>query len=230
MAVNPQTFITIKNELASARSFQWCKLHIRSCFNLDVVWYYNPNAHFKVSADAFIWAWSSSPSEVKQGMETHSIFFMLYVGSRKVLCTNRKRGCYHHFGLVRNFHDFILGSKFSIKPDHKPLILLLSTKSHDHLLLAKSSLDSDWKYTVIVFITLLARSSTQLMHFPRAPLPEEKETLDKAASIERHVEMVTENLTTREIRLAQYQAQAKIEICKQLINYCKVRWPQRHQE
>ena len=31
------------------------------------------------------------------------------------------------------FHDYILGSKFSIESDHKPLIPLLSSKSLDHL-------------------------------------------------------------------------------------------------
>ena len=112
------------------------------------------------------------------------------------------------------FHDYILGSKFSIESDHKPLIPLLSTKSLDHL-----------PPRIVHFRLRLDRYNYTIQHvagkelytadtLSRAPLPEEKETLNEAADVEKYVEMVTENLPAGESHLEQYQQAQLKEICK----------------
>ena len=79
------------------------------------------------------------------------------------------------------FHDYILGSKFSIESDPKPLIPLLSTKSLNHL-----------PPHIVRFRLRLDRYNYTIQHvagkefytadtLSRAPLPEEKETLNEAA-------------------------------------------------
>jgi len=121
------------------------------------------------------------------------------------------------------FSDYILGSRFEIEMDHKPLVPVLSSK---HL--------NDLPPRVLRFRLRIAKISYSISHvpggllftadaLPRDPIPEhEPSTLQE---IEVFVNFLTKRLPASEQWLEMYcQAQERDGVCTQLREYCKMGW------
>lgn len=122
------------------------------------------------------------------------------------------------------FLDYILGRKFAIETDHKPLVPLLNTKHLDVL-----------PPRILRFRLWLAKFHYSVFHVPgkllyaanalsRAPMPEtEKELLE----VESFVESTTQfTLPVSKQRLDVYkQAQLDDPVCAQIKEYCTKQWP-----
>ena len=125
------------------------------------------------------------------------------------------------------FSDYILGSRFEIETDHKPLVPTLSSK---HL--------NDLPPRVLQFRLRMAKFDYSISHVPgrllftadalsRDPIPErEPSTLQKETEV--FVNSLTRMLPASEQRLEIYcQAQEWDEVCTQLREYCKMGWPRK---
>ncbi|KAL7881030.1 hypothetical protein SRHO_G00032840 [Serrasalmus rhombeus] len=127
--------------------------------------------------------------------------------------------------------SYLLGLKFRLETDHKPLVPLLSTKALDEL-----------PPRVLRFRLRLLRFSFDIVHVPgkslitadtlsRAPIQhtftaEEKEN---EAEVKVFLDAVTQSLPATEHRLNEIAAKQQADpICAQLIRYCKTEWPERH--
>lgn len=129
------------------------------------------------------------------------------------------------------FSDYLLGRKFLIESDHKPLVPLLNTKQLDSL-----------PPRVLRFRLRLARYDYAVQHvsgknlytadtLSRAPVAE-METEDKLLQeeLEMFVDSVVHcSLPATKQRLDAYrQAQEQDGVCQQLTEYCRKGWPNKH--
>ena len=126
------------------------------------------------------------------------------------------------------FTDYLLGRKFLIESDHKPLIPILNTKQLDNL-----------PPRVLRFRLRLARYDYTVQHVPgkelftadtlsRAPVSLTEEfTLQN--KVETFVNLVVNNsLPASKHRLDEYrEAQSKDSVCQQLFEYCRHGWPEK---
>ena len=126
------------------------------------------------------------------------------------------------------FSDYVLGRKFSIETDHKPLIPLLNSKNLDAL-----------PPRIVRFRLRLAKFDYTVYHVPgkqlftadalsRAPVPETIED-PLQEEVEDFVEAITQRcLPATPQRLGEYRkAQEQDAVCEQLRQYCMTEWPQK---
>lgn len=96
------------------------------------------------------------------------------------------------------FSDYILGRRFEIESDHKPLIPLLSTKQLDNL-----------PPRILRFRLRLGRFDYSIQHVPRkllyaadalsrAPRPDTEESLQAQEEVEAYIEAITSTLPASE--------------------------------
>ena len=191
---------------------------------------YDPQAELKVSADASSFGvgavlfqrdgndWKPVAYASRSMSETE----MRYVQIEKEALTVT--------WACEKFTDYILGRKFQIKTDHKPLIPLLNTKQLDCM-----------PPRILRFRLRLARYDYTVHHVPgkdlytadtlsRAPVSE-SESDDKALQeeVEVFVNSVTvHTLPATEQRLKTYRdAQGQDPVCQQVTEYCQYGWPRK---
>ena len=124
------------------------------------------------------------------------------------------------------FSIYVLGRKFIIETDHKPLIPLLKSKHLDIL-----------PPRIVRFQLRLAKFDYHVCHVPgkllftadalsRAPLPETGDGLLQE-EVESFVEGVTQtSLPATPTRLEEYRkAQEEDPVCSQVRQYCTSQWP-----
>ena len=127
------------------------------------------------------------------------------------------------------FSDYVLGRRFQMETDHKPLIPLLSTKHLDSL-----------PPRVLRFRLRLARFDYSIHHVPgkllyvadalsRAPTSGKVEcTFLQPDEVETFVQGVVAAIPATEQRLKVYQvAQAQDAECARVMEYCKAGWPKK---
>ena len=125
------------------------------------------------------------------------------------------------------FTDYLLGRKFLMESDHKPLIPLLNSKQLDSL-----------PPRVLRFRLRLARYNYTVQHVPgvnlytadalsRAPIAGSgSEDLSFQEEVETFVDTIEQLLPTTKQRLNTYrEAQEKDPVCQQIIEYCRQGWP-----
>ena len=124
------------------------------------------------------------------------------------------------------FQDYILGRKFHIETDHKPLVPLLSSKHLDTL-----------PPRIVRFRLRLARYDYTIEHVPgkllytadtlsRAPLqgPVQEDSFQN--EVETFINDVVANLPTPPDRLQLYrEAQASDATCAKVLEFCQSQWP-----
>ena len=126
--------------------------------------------------------------------------------------------------------DYLLGHKFSIESDHKPLIPLLNTKHLDSL-----------PPRVLRFRLRLARFNYTVFHVPgkdlnsadtlsRAPLTQGTENNKFQTEVEEFVNAMTErSLPATTQHLDEYRkAQKEDPVCKQIVQYLQQGRPDKH--
>jgi len=128
------------------------------------------------------------------------------------------------------FTDYVLGRKFQIETDHKPLVPLLNTKQLDSM-----------PPRILRFRLRLARYDYTVCHVPgrhlytadtlsRAPVAEsEPDDNSLQEEVEAFVNSVVErSLPATEQRLDAYRhAQEQDPVCQQVTEYCRQGWPRK---
>ena len=206
-----QAFSRIKEELAQP----------------TVLALYNPQAPTKVSADASSYGLGAVLMQ-KSGSSWKPIAF----ASRSMTETERRYAQIEKEALAstwacEKFSTYILGTKFLIETDHKPLVPLLGTKNLDSL-----------PPRVLRFRLRLARFDYSITHVPgkllytadalsRAPSSADESDTRLQEEAEALMEVCVAHLPANRERLEEYRsAQAADPICSTVINYCKRGWPE----
>ena len=127
------------------------------------------------------------------------------------------------------FSHYILGKKFHLDTDHKPLVPLLSMKYLDHL-----------PPRVLRFRLRLTRFQYTIVHVPgqwlntadtlsRAPFPDTTTTSNLESEAKFFISSVASQLPASSDHLQAYRAaQSRDTTCSLLNNYCKNGWLKRH--
>ena len=129
------------------------------------------------------------------------------------------------------FEEYLLGMKFHLNTDHKPLVSILGSKGLN-----------DLPVRVQRFRMRLMRFQFSISHVPgkelatadalsRAPTSSTTESDDQfCQEVNSYVRLVMEYLPFAEDRLRKIaQLQEEDDVCKQIKQYCLNGWPERHQ-
>ena len=187
--------------------------------------FYNPQAPVKVSADA------SSFGLGAVLLQSGSLWKPVSYASRSMSETERRYAQIEKEALAvtwacDKFSDYLLGRRFGIDTDHKPLVPLLTTKHLNHL-----------PPRILRFRLRMARYNYTVEHVPgkllytadalsRAP-SKGNDSLDELQyEAESYIASVISNLPSTPDCLEMYrQAQGKDLITKQVIKLCPSEWP-----
>ncbi|XP_062512805.1 uncharacterized protein K02A2.6-like [Corticium candelabrum] len=187
---------------------------------------YNPQKKVKVSADA-----SSHGLGAVLLQEAGDKWKPIAYASRSMTDTEKRYAQIEKEALsltwaCDKFQDYVLGRKFHIETDHKPLVPLLSTKHLDRL-----------PPRIVRFRLRLARYDFTIEHVPgkllytadtlsRAPLQEQITEDSLQDDVETFINEVVANLPTTTDRLQTYrEAQARNATCAQVMQYSESQWP-----
>ena len=187
---------------------------------------YDPQAETKVSADAL-----SFGLGVVLLQKSEAQWKPVAFASRSMSDTERRYAQVEKEALActwacEKFSSYILGMKFLIETDHKPLIPLLGVKQLDSL-----------PPRVLRFRLRLARFNYSIAHVPgkqlytadtlsRAPLRSCDRDVNLEEEADALMEVLINHLPISEKRLGEYcNAQASDPICSAIMNYCQNGWP-----
>ena len=186
---------------------------------------YDPEARCKVSADASSFGLGAVLLQGNREGEWRPVAY----ASRSLSETERRYAQIEKEALAvtwscEKFSNYILGTRFEIETDHKPLVPILSSK---HL--------NDLPPRVLRFRLRMARFDYSISHVPgkllytadalsRDPIPEQE-----PSTLQEEVEAFVNSLTAAtERRLETYRhAQEQDEICSQVREYCRTGWPKK---
>ena len=125
--------------------------------------------------------------------------------------------------VCERFSDYLIGLKFHIHTDHKPLVPLFSTKQLDELPLR-----------VQRFRLRMLRYHFTISHLPRkdlviADMPSDSDLLFyRETSV--FVDAVVQSLPATDAQLERIKReQEQDDVCKQFIVYCRDGWPEKHE-
>ena len=188
---------------------------------------YNPNALTKVSADA-----SSFGLGAVLLQKNSDSWKPIAFASRSLSEVERRYAQIEKEALAttwacEKFVDYILGNKFNIETDHKPLVPLLSTTCLHSL-----------PPRVLRFRLRLNRFDYDICHVPgkklctadtlsRAPIAEPgPNSIAFQNELELFMEAVTSSLPTSHNRLQEYCDEQKVDpVCSRIRSYCTSGWP-----
>ena len=190
---------------------------------------YDPLANTKISADA-----SSFGLGAVLLQQSKDSWKPVAYASRSMSPTERRYAQIEKEALAvtwacEKFADYILGRRFQIESDHKPLIPILSTKHLDNL-----------PPRVLRFRLRLARFDYSIKHVPgkllytadtlsRAPTSDVSvDALQSEAEVEAFIDSVTSSLPASTQRLETYRiGQAEDSVCARVQEYCRTGWPEK---
>jgi len=191
---------------------------------------YDPKRELKVSADA-----SSFGLGAVLFQQDGDNWKPVAYASRSLSETERRYAQIEKEALAvtwacEKFTDYVLGRKFQIETDHKPLVPLLNTKQLDSM-----------PPRILRFRLRLARYDYTVCHVPgrhlytadtlsRAPVAEsEPDDNSLQEEVEAFVNSVVErSLPATEQRLDAYRhAQEQDPVCQQVTEYCRQGWPRK---
>ena len=190
---------------------------------------YNPQAPTKISADA-----SSYGLGAVLMQEHKATWKPIAYASCSMTGTERRYAQIEKEALAatwacEKFSTYVLGMKFLIETDHKPLVPLLGTKHLDSLL-----------PRVLRFRLRLARFDYTIVHVPgkllytadtlsRAPSSTTENDARLQEEAEALMEMRVTSLPASTERLEEYRrSQAEDPVCSSVIAYCKTGWPEKN--
>ena len=191
--------------------------------------FYTPDAPTKLSADA-----SSHGLGAVLLQKTGGEWKPVAYASRSMSDTEKRYAQIEKEALATvwacdKFASYIVGLKFHIETDHKPLVPLLGSKHLDAL-----------PPRILRFRLRLARFDYTIQHVPgkllctadalsRAPGPITKADQQLEEEAERIMEVSVRHLPAGQERLCQYAvAQAADPVCSAVMKHCLDGWPERH--
>ncbi len=187
---------------------------------------YNPSAQLKVSADA-----SSFGLGAVLFQHEEDTWKPVVYASRSMSETERRYAQIEKEALAttwacEKFTDYILGKRFLIETDHKPLVPLLNTKQLDCM-----------PPRILRFRLRLARYDYLVHHVPgkemytadtlsRAPLAGSEGDVHLEKEVESFVVNIVKSIPATQQGLNKYrQAQLEDPVCQQIAEYCQHGWP-----
>ena len=188
--------------------------------------FYNPQAPVKVSADASSFGLGAVPLQ-----QSRSLWKPVSYASRWMSETERRYAQIEKEALAvtwacDKFSDYLLGRRFGIQTDHKPLAPLLTTKHLDHLpprILRFQLRMACYNYTVDHVPGKLLYTADALS---RTPFKGKDSSDELQYEEDSYIDSVISNLPSTPDRLEMYrQAQEKDLITRQVIQLCQTEWP-----
>ena len=193
-----------------------------------VLAHYCLTAETRVSADAFSYGLGAVLLQ-----QERNIWRPVCFASRSMTKTENRYAQIEKVALAISwacdkFHNYLIGRRFLIGTDHKPLVPLLSTKQLDNL-----------PPRVLRFRLRLMRFDYTVEHIPgklqyaadalsRAPLPDTTCKENLQSEVEEFIDAVTTGLIM-DGRLEEVsKSQATDPVCSKLIKYCRFGWRDRH--
>ena len=190
---------------------------------------YHPQVPTKVSADASSYGLGAVLLQ-KVGSHWKPVAY----ASRAMTETERRYAQIEKEALATTwacdkFHNYILGRKFDIETDHKPLVPLLHSKHLDSLpprILRFRLRLARYDYTIQHVSGKSLYTADTLSRTPALKCTKDAQHLQ--AEVEHFIESVTSMLPASEQRLQEYhKAQAEDVVCSKVMSYCRSSWPEK---
>jgi hypothetical protein len=127
------------------------------------------------------------------------------------------------------FHNYLIGTKFKLETDHKPLVPLLSTKDLAELparlqRFKMRLMRFDFSISHVAGKDLNIADTLSRAPVENMPQPD----TDSENETEAFVDVVMNNLPASQNRIELIKTEsAKDEICRKLISYCRDGWPEK---
>lgn len=126
---------------------------------------------------------------------------------------------------LETFLNYILGRRFLIESDHKPLIPLLNYKQLDHLPPHIRLQMARFDYTVHHVLGKFMYIADTLSRAPAYHVDE----LELQTEVKAFLDSVVQSLPVTKYQLeTYYRAQTEDSVCSKVAEYCWSRWPERH--
>ena len=192
---------------------------------------YSPQVETKVSADSSSFGLGAV---LLQRQTSDSAWKPVAYGSRALTETEGRYAQVEKEALActwaaEKFSDYLLGKHFTMETDHKPLVSLLGNKNLDNL-----------PPRVLRFRLRLSRFLYSVEHVPgksiytadtlsRSLAPStESDGAVSSRDVNCFIDAIITSLPASTDRLQTYKAaQEEDQICKQIITYCKLGWPEK---
>lgn len=189
---------------------------------------YDSNMETVVTADAS----SYGLGAVLRQRQKDGQFKVISYASRTLTSTERRYAQIEKEGLAlvwacEKFRDYLLGKRFSLETDHKPLVSLFGSKGIDELTPRLQRMRMRlMRYTYDV-VYVPGRELTVADALSRSPLPQTEST-DLEAEIQGYLRLVASSVpvTSPSLQLIA-QEQEQDPVCQALINICTKGWPSR---
>ena len=123
----------------------------------------------------------------------------------------------------KRFSDYLIGSKFHLETDHKPLVSLLGSKNLEELPLQLQRFRMRLMRFTYTISYVPGKQLTIADALSCAPVTPSSTDDDKFhAEIDAYVNLTIQSIPTTQSRFKAIKAvQAEEEVCQKLLNYCK---------
>ena len=194
-----------------------------------VLAFYTPDAPTKLSADASSHGLGAVLLQRSDGEWKPVAYASRSMSDTEKRYTQIEKEALATVWACDKFASYIVGLKFHIETDHKPLVPLLGSKHLDTL-----------PPRILRFRLRLARFDFTIQHVPgkllctadalsRAPGPITKADMRLEEEAEHIMEVCIKHLPASEGRLKQYaEAQLADPVCSAVMKHCLDGWPERH--
>ncbi|KAL5506839.1 hypothetical protein EMCRGX_G008586 [Ephydatia muelleri] len=227
----------LRELLSTKRCWCWGPDQVESFTNIKteltkpaVLAFYNPANETKVSADASSHGLGAVLLQMEANAWKPVAFASRSMSSTEVRYAQIEKEALATTWACERFRDYLVGKRFCIETDHKPLVPLLSSTHLDNL-----------PPRVLRFRLRLMRFDYSIVHVP-GKLLYTADTLSRAPTtlpdadsnalqdeVEGFVSNVTKCLPATEGKLQTYRVfQASDPECVQIMKYCRFGWPEKH--
>ena len=227
----------LRELLSTKRCWCWGPDQVESFTNIKteltkpaVLAFYNPANETKVSADASSHGLGAVLLQMEANAWKPVAFASRSMSSTEVRYAQIEKEALAATWACERFRDYLVGKRFCIETDHKPLVPLLSSTHLDNL-----------PPRVLRFRLRLMRFDYSIVHVP-GKLLYTADTLSRAPTtlpdadsnalqdeVEGFVSNVTKCLPATEGKLQTYRVfQASDPECVQIMKYCRFGWPEKH--
>ena len=193
---------------------------------------YDPSKETVISADASFYGLGAVLMQKQKNLQWQPVVY----ASRSLTPTELKYAQIEKESLgitwaCERFRDYLIGIKFRVETDHKPLVSLLNEKNLEELPARIQRFQMRLMQFVFTVTHIPGKDLTIADTLSRAPTAAASDADTQFShDVEMFVNTVMSSLPATEQRLTEIAyEQTADEICKRLIQYCQSGWPTKHQ-